>query len=683
MIVQLSTEHDDGRAHHWQEDHRLDLRESPPCRLDSRHVQHGCTQPRFQHQEERCDRSTSAVAVVPEPGCIDVGAGGQVVDRAAQVVDTLDPELRSESALASPLERILMASLALLLATALLSDGESSLLAGVRERSSRVHPRTSIAVLPFDDLTTGSAHDYFAGGLHGELSTQLSRVGGLDVKSRSSVLAYGGERKLSVRQIASELGVGTVVEANTQVLGNRLRVHVQLIDAQTDQPIWNETYDRTIDDGFAIQAEIARRIVAAVGAALTGAETRGLTTIPTSSAEAYRLYLQGKDYWLNRVRNLANRTIVIESYDRALALDPEFALAHAAVADVHGHLYITRIDDSPARLALQRAQAEEAVRLAPDLPEAHRAMGGWYYSARDYPNALEWLGRAVVGLPNDDEVWARIGQANRRMGNADEALAAHVKTTQLAPSDAERFKELGVTYNWLHRHDEAVSALTRAVELAPNSPWFALMRAKSLADWSRHADSLRVALSRVPFNDLGDFKRQALERLYADGQADSMIRVAATAPDTGFVGQTHYVPAALFLAWAQRIRGDSMAAAGAFGEALRSVDSALRVNAADERVHSARGLILAGLGRRDEARDEARWLRRSVKYRIDKFQGPLVALNRARILAQIGDVEEALREVAGLVLKPSPTSAYDLEQDPLLDPIRNDPRFREMVARTR
>ena len=403
--------------------------------------------------------------------------------------------------------------------------------------------------------------------------------------------------------------------------------------------------------------------------------------MPTSSPEAYRLYLQGRDYWFNRVRTPANKAAVIESFGRALALDPEFALAHAAVADVHGHHYITRTDDSPGRLALQRRHAEEAFRLAPDLPESHRAMGGWYYSDRDYPRAIGWLRRAVVGLPNDHEVWARLGQANRRMGNADEALAAHVKTTQLAPSDAERFKELGVTYTWLHRHEEAVAALDRAVELAPESMFYALFRAAFMRNRSGQADSLRAILARVPFDKLGDSRRLALELLHSDRLADSMVRVAATAPDSGFVGQIYYVPAALYLAWAQQVRGDSLAAARAFGEALVVVDSTLRGKPDDERVHAARGFILAGLGRRDEARDEARWLRRSAPYRTDRFQGPYVGLNRARIFAQVADVEEALREVEALVVRPSPMSAYDLLHDALLAPLRNQPRFRDLVAR--
>jgi TolB-like protein len=164
-----------------------------------------------------------------------------------------------------------------------------------------VHERAAIAVLPFQNLSAEGAQAYFAGGLHDELLTQLAKVAALKVISRTSVMGYQGTTK-PLKQIADELGVGSVVEGSVQVVGGRLRVNVQLIDAATDEHLWAERYDRTLDDAFAIQSEVAQRIVAAVGATLTSAEQGRVSEAPTANAEAYRLYLQGREYWTREVR---------------------------------------------------------------------------------------------------------------------------------------------------------------------------------------------------------------------------------------------------------------------------------------------------------------------------------------------------------------------------------------------
>src|SRR3989338_3476592 len=233
----------------------------------------------------------------------------------------------------------------------------------------------SIAVLPFQNLTAEGPHAYFAGGLHDELLTQLSKVAALTVISRTSVMGYAGTNTPPLRQIASELGVGSVVEGSVQVVGGRLRVNVQLIDAATDTHLWAEHYDRTLDDAFAIQSDVAQQIVAAVGAAVSDPERQGLAAGPAAHAEAYRLYLQGREYRTRPGQLRQNDEIAQQLFERALAVDPDFALAHAELSQVHGAMYFWQYDRSPARAARQRQEAEAALRLVPDLPQAHLAMG--------------------------------------------------------------------------------------------------------------------------------------------------------------------------------------------------------------------------------------------------------------------------------------------------------------------
>jgi len=548
------------------------------------------------------------------------------------------------------------------------------------------YARTAIAVLPFQNLSAQGPHAYFAGGLHDELLTQLSKVAALKVISRTSVMGYEST-KTPLRQIASELGVGSVVEGSVQIEGSRLRVNVQLIDAATDAPVWAERYDRTLDDAFAIQSDVAQRIVAAVGAALSDAEQQRLAAVPTANAEAYRLYLQGREYLIRPGFLRRNEEIAQQLFETALARDPGFALAHAALSEVHGRMFWFRYDPSPARAARQRAEAEAALRLAPELPQAHVAMGlAHFWGRRDYRRALEEFRVALKGLPNDARVWQFIGTVHRRLGNWDEVLAAFEKATQLNPRDAQLFFGFGgYTYQLMHRYADAVRAYNRALSLAPDLYDAALAKGWTYVRWQGQLDTLRAALSQVPTAaELGPRGTRAalhLQLLHWERNADSLLQVLTMARAPVFEGQDFLLPSSLYAAWAHRLHGDRPAARAAFDSARVLLDSVLRELPDDWRVHAARGLALAGLGRRDETLQETRWLQQSVVYREDALQGPQVAEDRARILAQAGEVEAALDEIERLLAGPSWLSVHTLRLDPLWDPIRDHPRFKALLAK--
>ena len=548
------------------------------------------------------------------------------------------------------------------------------------------HARTAIAVLPFENLSAGGPHAYFAPGLHDELLTQLSKVAALTVISRTSVMGYAG-RGSPLKQIASELGVGSVVEGSVQVVGGRLRVNVQLIDASTDAHLWAEHYDRTLDDAFAIQSDVAQRIVAAVGAALSGSERQGLATAPTANAEAYRLYLQGLEYRTRPGELRQNDEIAQDLYERALALDPGFALAHAELSQVHGAMYWWRYDPSPARAARQRQEAEAALRLAPDLPQAHLAMGLVHYWGRgDYRRAMEEFRVALRALPNDAELWEMIGNVHRRLGNWNEVAAAYARATQLTPRDANLFYGLGgVTFLNTNRYAEAVRAFDQALRLAPDLHVAAVRRGIAYVRWQGQLDTLRAVLRRVPSDaelpTIGTVTGQQVQLLLWERQPDSILGVLRTAHVAVIDAQIVLVPASLYAAWAHRLRGDRPAARAAFDSARVFLDSVVRARPADWRAHAARGLALAGLGRPDEALGEARWLRGSVVYREDALWGPPVAEDRARILAQAGDADAALDEIERLLAMPSWLSVHTLRLDPLWDPIRELPRFKALLVR--
>jgi TolB-like protein/tRNA A-37 threonylcarbamoyl transferase component Bud32 len=548
------------------------------------------------------------------------------------------------------------------------------------------YPRTAIAVLPLENLSAEGPQAFFAPGLHDELLTQLSKVAVLSVRARTSVMGYAGTTK-PMRTIADELAVGTIVEGSVQVVGNRLRVNVQLIDAATDRHVWAEQYDRTLVDAFAVQADIAQRIAEAVGGTLTRAEAGAIAAAPTANAEAYRLYLQGRQYFLRPGYLRQNYDSAQQLYERALVLDPGFALAHAALSVVDGFVYFFKYDPGPQRAERWREEAETALHLAPGLPQAHAAMGlAHFWGRRDYQRALEEFGIARRGLPKDAWLSKFVGYVHRRAGNWDEALVAFEEAAQLDPRDADLIYDLGaVTYAVLHRYAEAVRACDQTLSLAPDYHDAAVLKGWVYAWWRGRLDTLRTVLSRLPSDfassEYGTRAAQQVQLFLWARQPDSLLHVLAAARAGLFEAQFFFVPSTFYAAWAHRLRGDHSAARAAFDSARVLLDSVMKERPDDWRVHGVRGLALAGLDRRAEALREADWLRQSVAYRKDALDRPFLAQARAQILAEAGDADAGLDEIQRLLAGPSYVTVHTLRLDPRWDPIRHDPRFQALLTK--
>jgi TolB-like protein len=302
--------------------------------------------------------------------------------------------------------------------------------------------RRSIAVLPFASLSADPENAYFASAIHDELLTQLSKLGDLRVISRTSVMQYAGSTK-PIGQIAGELGVGVVLEGSVQRAGNRVRVQAQLIDAATDEHLWANSYDRDLADVFAIQRDIAQQIATALQARLTAGERATLAQAPTQNLEAYDFYLQARDYHLRGDVTQENLETAERLYERAVALDPAFALAHAWLSRAHGQLRWWQFDRSDARREQQRAAAERAVELQPGLPEARLAMGLYHYwGHRDYERALVELRTASRSAPGHAQLHHIIGAILRRQGKFAEGVREMEQALLLDPRNGQSYRQV-------------------------------------------------------------------------------------------------------------------------------------------------------------------------------------------------------------------------------------------------
>src|SRR5438046_1662649 len=281
----------------------------------------------------------------------------------------------------------------------------------------------SIAVLPFQSLSDEKENAYFADGMQDDILTNLSKIGDLKVISRMSVMSYRGDAVRNAREIGKALGVATLLEGSVRRVGNRVRVNVQLIDANNDEHIWAEDYDRDLTDVFAIQTDLAQKIASALQAKLSPNEKARLDRRPTQNPDAYLLFVQAHAY-ANRIDMFHATSMKPKPlFEQVIKLNPNFAAAFADLSVVESWVYHS-FDPVPCRREKARLNAEEAVRLQPDLPEGHLALGfSYYYGDRDYERALSEFEIARRGLPNESQAYLAIGSIQRRQGKWAESTA--------------------------------------------------------------------------------------------------------------------------------------------------------------------------------------------------------------------------------------------------------------------
>ena len=548
--------------------------------------------------------------------------------------------------------------------------------------AARAYPRTTIAVLPCRNLSADSAHAYFAGGLHDELLTRLSGVASLTVVGRQSLSGYGQAQKPS-RQIAEELGVGTIAECSVEVAANRLRVNVRLLDPFTEATLWANSYDSTLDNAFAVQRDIAQRIVAAVGATLTSAEAGAIAAAPTRNSQAYQLYLKGLEYYRRPGFYSANVQAAGQLFERALALDPGFAPAHAALSSVHWIMHHLGYDRSPARLERARREAETALRLDPDLPQAHLALGMARYVARnDYRAALDEFNRGLRGAPNNAELWGRLARVERDLGNWDSMTIAYRQARRLDPRNANLLQSIGDAFHFLHRYRDAIAAYRGEMALAPDVVQARLSMGWSYVLWTGQLDTLRNVLRDLPRDaepGMGGpgVGADRLALLFLERRADSILSLLRVMTWASGPSPDATLARALWVGKACALEGDTARARAADDTAEAILRSRERAHPDDGGVRALLGALEAARGRRTEALREARWLARSDEYRADGN----VASQRAAILVRVGMTDAALVDVERALAGPSTISAPLVRLLPDWDVFRADPRFQALLAK--
>jgi serine/threonine protein kinase/Tfp pilus assembly protein PilF len=545
----------------------------------------------------------------------------------------------------------------------------------LRTRSTKpaTEPDRSIAVLPFASLSTGEENAYLAEGFHDELLRQLGKIGDLQVISRTSVLQYKTGARNS-REIAEALGVSSIVEGTVQRAGNRVRVAARLIDARRDRQLWGDRYDRDVTDVFAIQTAVAEEIAGALHARLSATQKAQFARKPTESAEAYDLYLQGVDYFNRSFSDPPKRSLAETFFRRAIQLDPSFALARARMARLKIAIYWSVGDTPPAVAEQAREEAEQALRLQPDLPDGHIALGSYYtLRHRDYDRALREFEQARDGLPAD--AFNSIGGVKRRQGKFEEAIRNQQEAVRLDPRSPSTFSELAASLAWSRKYDEADRALDRGLNIAPDASGLHSGKAWLHAVWKGETQLIRNRLlldakrGRVDFyaSPMIDYTPQFTLPLLDSLESEALSHVELVEPKDFLYANAH------------QALGDAARARKEYEQALPLLEAEVEKHPERARQRIALARAYAGLKRKADALREARHAVELLPISKDAFIGPLVEIGRAGVEAQVGETDAAIEHIRYLLSIPGMLSPGLLRVDPRWVPLRDDPRFRKLA----
>src|SRR5947199_793351 len=541
----------------------------------------------------------------------------------------------------------------------------------------------SIAVLPFENLSDEKENAYFADGVQDDVLTNLSKIGDLRVISRTSVMQYRG-RPTNLREIGKALGVSNVLEGSVRRSGNKVRVNVQLIDANTDEHLWANDYDRDLTDIFAIQSDLAGEIAKALQAKLSPSEKSQMSRKPTENGEAYLAFVQAHDLscaFEDSVKLKQSEQL----YQRAIDLDPNFALALARYSQLESWLVRSHEGTRESR-DKARGLAERALQLQPGLPEVHLALGfSYYYGDNDYDAALREFEIAQRGLPNESEVYLAIGAIQRRQGKWAESTANLQKAASLNPKDTWPLQNLAFNYQMLRNFDAANRTIDRALALDPKA--FSLLEVKSKLAIVENGDfgvaeRALAALQSANISNAEKLKAAnaradifLLERKYQEGlQAAENLPDDQIAAFPGHLSSKYY-----YIGFARKALRDETGAQAAFLKAKNTLEEQLKRSPDNPDIHIQLAKVLAFLSEKDSALAEAQRATELLPETKDAFGGPEVMAGVAEVYAILGESDRAIEILDRLLSRPSGVTTQALKINPIWDPLRRDPRFQGLI----
>lgn len=553
-------------------------------------------------------------------------------------------------------------------------------------------PAKSIAVLPFENLSNDSSNEYFVAGMQGMILTKLGDIGELKVIARTSTADYASHPE-DTKTIGQQLGVATLLEGNVQKAGNEVLIEVRLVNAGSGNQIWAQTYQRTLDNVFGVEGEVAQKVADALKAKLSPVEQQNVAAIPTTNPQAWEAFLKAESL-AYKAQDSAQETDYLAAnvaYRKAIALDRGFALAYARLAynQMNGHWFAQHL--SPEQLAGVKATAERALALAPELPQAHLALGYYdYWGFRRYDDAVTQFRRTLALAPNDVAALTGLAYIARRRGDFEQALTTLRQVLALAPRDRLYWSEYGTTYLVLRRYSQAVEQLKISLSLDPD-----FLDARDFYVRALLFGFGNVSEARVVFGPSLQWRISAANLLAGDAYNLIGPRAYIDVFDHRFDAALHdwdseSVPTdgdrlvERVARVAIEVIADRQAAVRTECEKLKPVlDAALAQNPDALGALQRSSWVDVCLGQNAEAIVAARRAAEVLPLGKDAYFGAMQLVGLAQIEAHAGQPDKAIDLIQQLLTIPAgeSISVTRLRLDPIWDPLRGNPRFQALLKK--
>ena len=541
----------------------------------------------------------------------------------------------------------------------------------------------SIAVLPFENLSSEKENAYFADGIQDEILTRLSKIADLKVISRTSTQHYKSKPE-NLPEIAKQLGVAHVLEGSVQKSGDAVRVNVQLVKAANNSSLWADTFDRKLTDIFSVESEVAKAIADQLRAKLTGQEEQVIAAKPTDNSEAYDAYLRGLAYTLKTGTSL-NFLAAQKYLKETVQLDPKFALAWALLSMVDARGYLTQnLQPTVALREDARQAAETALTLQPNLGEAILAKGHYYYAClKDYDNAVRYFEQARQFLPNSSQIPESLAYVTRRRGQWDWSESYFNEAERLDPRNVNLITQHALSYQSLRRFPEALKKLDQVLNITPDD-LDAIAQKAAIAQAQGDLSQAAAFLAQLPPNagDVNSVEIQVYQAILERHPAKIIPRLkemlAKPDPKLGYYnGELRF-----WLGWAQEVAGDHAGAQESWRQARDELESFLKEQPENYRLIPVLALTNMGLGDKAAAFELIERAMAVIPIKTDAVEGPFPTEILARVAAQVGEPDRAIAALQKLLSIPydSPLTPALLRLDPMFDPLRNDPRFQKLAT---
>ena len=606
---------------------------------------------------------------------------GDIGDAAIEISETLSrPESAPQVTIPAKLRRMAM----IIGAFIIIVLSAIVVLFILEQRTQPSAKEIRLAVLPFENL--GPAEDeYFADGITDAITVRLAGIHGLAIISRQSAMQYKKSEK-NAQQIGTELGVDYILEGTVQRERpsdptSRVRVMPQLIRASDDRHVWAQIYDDDMSEVFRVQSDLAERVAQALDVTLLEPERQALASRPTENIEALEYYMRGNNY-LHRSRLENDFRIAIQMYEKAVELDPTFALAYSQLSIAHSWMYWFYHDRSDARLAMTKKAVEKALQLNPDLPEAHAALGCYfYYCQLDLDHALEQLTIARKSQPNNSDILSLIGLVQRRQGKLEQALANIKKASELDPLSNILARHVGITFMHLRKYPQAERYYERAILLRFDvpRPYFWKARSHLLAEGSTEKARavLEKGLQNITPDETVDIVNSLVDIDVYDGNyQEALDQLSLKSEDID--NQFDFIPKALRYAQIYWYMNKNELAKKYYDDARSILEAKIQQRPEDAQPHSSLGIAYAGLGRKDDAIREGKLAVELLPVSKDAWRGCYRVKDLARIYVMVGEFDAAIDQLEFLLSVPGEMSVPLLKLDPVWAPLRDHHRFKKL-----